>query len=120
MIKIIYDKELDKISPSIFMRPWFGENYNNKQILFIGESDYSDGVKFHINWKREWIYSERIINIKNDSKLINNIDLTILGNKLNPNNQRILWNSIAYTNLVQRPMSWEKDKKTNQIIMTYF
>jgi hypothetical protein len=105
-----FDSELDRVSPPLFMLPWIGENYNNTQILFIGESEYDEGTIFHRNWKREWIHLMRILEIKTGSKLLSNIDKTILGDSINKDSQRNLWNSIAYTNLVQRPMNWQENK----------
>lgn len=100
-----YDSLLTTIEPKLEMLPWIGEKYRNTGILFIGESDYDQNTGFHLNWKREWILKERIEGNGSGSKLLNNIDRTILDN-LNFETQSNLWNSIAYTNLVQRPMNW--------------
>ena len=105
-----YDSELNNITPSLLMLPWIGENYETKKVLFIGESDYGDITDFHRHWKREWIQKERINATMTDAKLLNNIDNTILINK-SPESQRNLWNAIAYTNLVQRPMKDLGDHK---------
>ena len=106
-----FDLELNEISPSLFMLPWIGPNYKNTQLLFLGESEYDDGTLFHKNWKREWIQNERILDTKKDSRLINKIDETILRKNIDSDNQRKLWNAIAYTNLVQRPMDWNESKE---------
>lgn len=104
-----YDSTLTSITPCLFMLPWIGEKYRSTGILFIGESDYYDGAQFDNNWKREWILKERIQSTGKGSKLLNNIDRTFLDH-LNFENQSNLWNSIAYTNLVQRPMNWMENK----------
>lgn len=106
-----YDSLLETITPPLFMLPWIGEHYDKTHVLFICESDYDDGVKFHKHWKREWIMKERVHGILKDAKLLNNIDKTILGDAISSETQRNLWNSVAYTNLVQRPMDGNKDQK---------
>jgi hypothetical protein len=110
-----YDLELNKVNPPLHMLPWIGPDYENTGILFIAESDYSDGVKFDINWKRKWIVDERIITIKRDTKLLNNIDKTILGDRINETTQKKLWKAVAFTNVVQRPMD-KKGKKVSKPI----
>jgi len=105
-----YDLELNMISPSLNMLPWISSNYEKTGLLFIGESDSSDGVEFHKYWKREWIEKERIINIGKGSRFLNNIDKTILGDKISEITQKQLWNNIAFTNVVQRPMNWLENK----------
>jgi hypothetical protein len=46
-----------------------------------------------------------------DSRLLENIDKTILDD-LSAENRKNLWNSVAYTNLVQRPMDKEQSTTT--------
>jgi len=119
-MEMSYDPELNKVSP-LLMLPWIGENYNKTRVLFVGESDYDEGTGFHPNWKREWIQNMRITATKTDSKLLNNIDKTLLGIGINPERQRNLWNSVAYTNLTQRAMNWQvnhDDKPTNSDLLT--
>ena len=106
-----YDKELNKVDPPLFMLPYIGPNYASKSLLFIGESDYNDGTTFNADWKRNWILEERINQIKTDSRLLNNIDKTILADNKNETTQKELWSSVAFTNLVQRPMDWLENKK---------
>lgn len=105
-----FDKEIQAIEPKLTMFPWIGDKYDSTRVLFIGESDYNDGVEFHQGWKRDWISIQRIEGTKGDSKLLNNIDRTILGNKMNAVSQKNLWESVAYTNLVQRIMNKHNGK----------
>lgn len=99
-----FDKELLEIRPPFFMLPWIGDDYLTTNVFFIGESDYDDGTSFHINWKREWIMKERILNI-GSVRVLDGIERSILNNITNENRTKI-WNSIAYTNLIQRPMNY--------------
>lgn len=109
-MELIYDLSLETITPPLFMLPWIGQNFSKTKVLFLGESEYDDGTEFHKKWKREWITSQRITDIKTDSRLLNKIDQTILSNNFSAESQKILWSSVAYTNLVQRAMNWQENK----------
>lgn len=105
-----FDNLLISVFPPFFMFPWIGKDYDKTRVYFVGDSDYSDGVIFHKDWKKDWILESRINNLSTDSRLLNNIDSTMLGDERDCNKRRSLWNSIAFTNLVQRPMEVYEDE----------
>jgi len=108
-----FDELVTKVS-GIKWLPWVGKYYNKTRIMVLGESQYEDGDY----WQEDNIEATRILIgsgfTGNKGKIYKNTEKVLLSTGEPTKEQGdIVWESVVYSNLVQRLMSSVKERPSD-------
>lgn len=96
---------------NVFFKPWVGAEYSSggifgKRILVLGESQYSDGEpnpNLTIEVLKEYLSYEKTVPSYLQS--FNKFERSLIGTTTDGTMRRQIWNSVAFYNYLQIPMS---------------